>query len=267
MTTIEALITAARRYCKDNFNYWANRYAKERTGSNYPVYSYSDGDYDLFPRYNVLDAILAEVEKLVGIQDTDLAACRQQLIEIGLTAQSALTTGKNNQIEKAAILQEREKFVKYISDVTLGELGLIDPLPHRRRLHMNEQAIVASQLHNYWNYDGNYWDPIEPKCPSEILFIAAAYLTEDDHNFIRTMAVSDNMYLLEVTEEGAYTEIAPGEINLASYETFYCPEDYSWCIYISHEATITFAGTALLSSLRKYFASRIDLFGQWPSYS
>jgi hypothetical protein len=65
MSPADALITAARRYCEDNHSYWANRYANERSGADFPAYSYSEGDYDLFPRYNVLAAILAQVEVLV----------------------------------------------------------------------------------------------------------------------------------------------------------------------------------------------------------
>lgn len=264
MTTTEALITAARRYCMENYSYWVNRYAKERSGSDYPVYSYSDGDYNLFPRYNVLDTILAEVEMLVGNQETDLSACRQQLARIGLTAQSALTTGKNNPIEESAIQQEREKFEQYVTTVTLGELGLIDPLPHRRRLNATEKEVALSQLLNQWNYGGDYWDPITPECPTETLFLASAHLTDADRHFIKDLVARDNKYLLEVTEEGAYTEISPEEVNLNSHETFYCPEDYSWCIYLSHESTITFAGTELLSIIREYFVDRKYLFNQWP---
>lgn len=64
MTSTEALITIARRYCMEHYHYWAVRYSKERTGQDYPAYSYSDNDYDLFPRYNILAAILGEIEIL-----------------------------------------------------------------------------------------------------------------------------------------------------------------------------------------------------------
>jgi len=46
MTEIESVITLARHY-------WFNKYSREKSGT-----SYSNNDYDLFPRYKALKAIL-----------------------------------------------------------------------------------------------------------------------------------------------------------------------------------------------------------------
>src|SRR5437762_1138971 len=110
MSPVDALITAARRYCQENFSYWANRYSNERSGSDFPTYSYSDRDYDLFPRYNVLAAILAQVEMQVGKTYQEPMSCREALAQIGFTAQSPLTKGEQNVIAKTAIGNERDKF-------------------------------------------------------------------------------------------------------------------------------------------------------------
>ena len=184
MTPVESLITAARRYCQDNFSYWSTRYGNERSGQDIPVYSYSDQDYNLFPRYNALSAILDIVEMLVGEPYTDIADCRLALIEVGRSAESIFTNDENNTIAKAAIQDEQDKFVHYVQTVTLGELGLVDPLPHRRRLNSEEQKAIREELFEKWNFDGDYWDPLEKKCPVESLFLSKDSITKQDYQSI-----------------------------------------------------------------------------------
>src|SRR3954471_20506698 len=109
MTPTEAIITAARRYCKENYSYWSNRYANERSGEDFPVYTYSEQDYNLFPRYNVLAAILGDIEMLTGKTWPDLAVCRQVLLQIGHSSPVV----SDNSIEAAAIQDERNKYIDF----------------------------------------------------------------------------------------------------------------------------------------------------------
>lgn len=266
MTDIEALITAARRYCKDHYAYWATRYSRERTGQDFPEYTYSDSDYNLFPRYHALAAILGEIEMLVDNAYPDLSVCRDTLIRIGSHAESPFTLIEDNAIEKAAILDERNKFNLFIQSITPEELAQVTPLPYRRRLNEEEKEAVQQRLLEQWNYDGEYWDPIVDKSTSEVLFLPKNQLTTADYqaiiDFINSYAAP---HLLEATEEGAFTEIAHSEFHPDCYETMYCDEHYDWLIYGSHEATITFAGEHLLAFIKKYFAGREALFNQWPA--
>jgi len=106
MTDTEALITSARHYLKDNHSYWADKYSKERTGADIP-YSYTDNDYNLFPRYNVLFAILDKVETLVGQDNVDFETCKKELQNIGLTANSVFTTDEQDKVAANAINQSK----------------------------------------------------------------------------------------------------------------------------------------------------------------
>lgn len=62
--SIENLHTAIRRYCMDRYSHWTGKYAelssagKGRAGSGY-----TDEALYTFPRYNVLNAILFEIER------------------------------------------------------------------------------------------------------------------------------------------------------------------------------------------------------------
>lgn len=259
MTFSESLITAARHYCKNHHAYWANRYRNERSGQDYPEYTYSDSDYNLFPRYNILSAILGEIEMLVG--QTDVS--RETLAALGLSTQLPFTDGEEHPVEKVAMQQEREKFIHFIQTITPEALEQTIPLPHRRRLNAAEKEAVDQQLLERWNYDGEYWDPIVDKCPSEILYLAKEHLTKADYQaIIRFMDGHTSAYLLEATEEGVVTEITAAEFHPDCYETAYCDEHYEWVVYGSHESTITFAGEPLLTFIRQLFTGRENLFNK-----
>lgn len=265
MTETAALITAALRYCKEHYAYWANRYANERTGQDFPEYTYSDSDYNLFPRYHALSAILGEIEMQVDQVYASLAVCREALIHIGNEAQSPFTESEDNAIEKAAIRDERDKFVRFIQTITPEALSQVAPLPYRRRLNEKEKEAVKQQLLERWNYDNEYWDPVVEKSPAEVIFLPKAEITTADYqSIIHFLDQHAATHLLEVTEEDIYTAIAQSEIQFNSYETMYCDSRYNWLIYISHESTITFAGDLLLLFIRQHFKEREALFNQWP---
>jgi hypothetical protein len=262
MTSNEALITAARRYCQDNHSYWTDRYSKERTGQDFPEYTYSDQDYNLFPRYNVLSAIVGQIEMLVGKTFPDLASCREVLVQIGTSAQSPLT-GSDNAIDQAAMEEERNKYRLFIQNISEEELTLVASLPYRRRLNEDERAAVRQQLLERWNYDGEYWDPLVENSPAETLYLSKEQISTADHqsiiDFISTHA---QPHLLEVTEDLTDTEIASSEFHPDCYETVYCDYTYSWLIYGSHESTISFAGEELLKFIRQLFSGREHLFNK-----
>ncbi|SIN64171.1 hypothetical protein [Chitinophaga niabensis] len=259
MTSTEALITEARRYCMEHYHYWATRYSKERTGQDYPTYSYSDNDYDLFPRYNILAAMLGEIETLVGKSFPSLTDCRTSLIQIGRSANSSLTDRKDNLIESAAIQQERDKFIQFIDTATPEILEKTVPLPYRRRLEDAEKSDVYQVLLERWNYDGGYWDPIDNLSPVEIVYLAKAAITSADLQAITGFISSQAAHLLETTEEGIITEISSGDFHLDCYETVFCDRNYEWLVYVSHESTVTFAGEALLGFVKHLFAGRENL--------
>lgn len=65
MNKIDKLQTAIRRYCIDNHYFWWNKYFELDTANRLHNSSgYTDEEYSVFPRYNVLKAILTEIEKV-----------------------------------------------------------------------------------------------------------------------------------------------------------------------------------------------------------
>ncbi len=259
----DALITAARHYLKNNFAYWADRYSKERTGADIP-YSYTDNDYNLFPRYNVITAILDGVEALTGNTVMTVAECKAALIEIGTSANSSFTTGEQNAIELQAMAEERDKFVDYIVYLDSEIIVKQEPLPYRRRLTKEESEKVRKALKNHWGFQGDYWDPLEKLSPQPTVFLSKEYITDKDYlqiiSTIKKLA-SDRLY--EVVEDGRDAEIEFSSFHPDCYETIYCDGTWQWIVYGSHEGTVTFGGESLIYFVNNLFANREDKLNYW----
>jgi hypothetical protein len=260
MNEFDALINIARKYCQDNFAYWAERYSKERTGTDVP-YSYSDSDYNLFPRYNALSALLAEVETLVGQKNIDLETGKNELKSIDL---DGLIAEADNDIERHAMQDEKEKFTAFIDGLSPEALQHVTPLPYRRRLKGADKAAIRTALLEQWNYDFDYWDPVVEISPNPVVFVSNSHLTESDYKSIKTfLAAHAEKHLFEITEEGAFSELEWEQFHPEGVETVYIDRTFNWIIYVSHESTITFGGTALTEFVHQLFADRSDLLDKW----
>jgi hypothetical protein len=280
MTDIEKLITSARHYCKDNFVFWADKYQNESSGINNP---YSDNDYNMFPRYNVLTAIQQGVETLVGQEFQSFENCKQQLTDIGLASHSIFTIdsnagiyllgesgkyksaiGRQNPIAKNAMTEERTKFVEFINSRTTENIAHVEPLPYRHRLTDSEMVLVRKQLADIWNYDGDYWNPLDDKCSKETVFLMEDDLTEgDNRKIVEFIVTNSNKRLFEITEDRIDYEIEVDSFNLDLHETMVTDKSFSWVIYGSHEDTLTFGGNELVIFIKSLFSDRQEKLNKW----
>ena len=264
MTLTEALITAARRYLKENYNYWSDRYKKERTGYDFPEYTYTDDDYNLFPRYTILYVILGEVETLVGQNHLGILTCIQELQNIGLHASSAIIESEDNPIAQAAMQEEREKFVRFIEEASTSGLAAVEPLPYRRRLTEEEKQAVREALLTHWNFQGNYWEPLEELSPKPAIFLMKKNITDSDYErIIAETQKHAGSVLFEITEDGSDAEVAIDFFHPDCYETIYCDKTFDWIVYGSHEETVAFGGAWLLDLITGLFSDRKDLLNKW----
>jgi hypothetical protein len=120
----QALHTAARRYCIDEAARRRRDYFDRSTGR-------SDTEAHVLPRCFVLDAILAEVERLPpdgfasDDEARDLLALAGDLAENRVTRHSA----RRSAIAAEAIREERERFVAYVRGISESELAAAEPPP------------------------------------------------------------------------------------------------------------------------------------------
>lgn len=280
MTDIEKLITSARHYCKDNFVFWMEKYQKESSG-NYN--SYSDNDYNIFPRYNVLAAIQQGVETLVGQKFQSFENCKQQLTDIGLKSHSIFTidsneeihllgesgkyrstTGRQNPIAKKAMSEERAKFLDFTNSRTTENISQVEPMSYRRRLTDQEMVFIRQKLSDIWNYDGDYWNPLDDKSPKETVFLMKDNLSDDDcKRIIEFITANYRHRFFEITEDRIDYEIELDSFDIDLYETIVTDKKFEWVIYGSHEGTITFGGTFLTDFVKNLFADRQEKINKW----
>ncbi len=121
MNSQQTLVTIAIRYCIDQYSYWVQRYQLERTGADSP-YTYSDSDYNLFPRYHTLNAIRLGLLEIVSREFPSFEMCKSSILEIGNHFETDFVNSPKNEIERQAILDERRKFERQIEEIEEDEL-------------------------------------------------------------------------------------------------------------------------------------------------
>lgn len=102
MTKTDKIITIARRYCSEGITFWASKYSDEKSGNNI---RYSENDYNIFPRYNALVAILKGVETIVGKSYDNIDQCKNELKSLGQTARHLLQLVSKTKFQKQQFMK------------------------------------------------------------------------------------------------------------------------------------------------------------------
>ena len=263
MRETESLVTLARKYCIDNINHWETRYKNERSGQEIP-YSYSSNDYDLFPRCNVLRAIFDNVGFLVesGISATE---CKSKLVVIGQTA--GTFDELQNEVSIKAIQDERDKFTTFINAISPDDIANVEPLFHARRLSQSEVENIEKKLHEIYDYDG-HWIPIGTQSPAKAVWVHHTDLTPTEvEGLLSVIREKAKKRQFEIKEDGINYEIEIESMDITGYETTYCDDTYEWILYSSHENTVAFGGTWLISEVEKIFSVKNEKLHYYNSFS
>lgn len=136
MDEVTALHTAARRYCLDEFSHWRKQYlalvveGRERVprpGS--PGWGYSQEAYATFPRYRVVEAILAGVEGIVPSHFASAKEVRATLSALAQPTYERPARELKNPTARSAMAEGIERFPSFIAGLTQVDLALVRPLP------------------------------------------------------------------------------------------------------------------------------------------
>ncbi len=257
----ERLHTAARRYCIENHAFWCDQYSvlardgRERRG----VFGgYTDEAIGIFPRYNVLNAILEAIEGLRPHEFVELEHLRQRLVETGYSAQDPFTLPPNSPGAEEVMKEERAKFVGFIGACSAADLARVAPLPYRRSLTEAESASIRKRMLERWSIGSGYWHPIEAEelpevVLSEVIAFQARHF-EAEVGARELQSILSNRGLTRVWE---LRELRPDlEIELSLLDLLYTQERYwtsdamDWVVYVSHESSITIAGRWLVDEIQ-----------------
>jgi hypothetical protein len=248
----QALHTAARRYCLDQHAFWCERYSegvrrggdRQREGCHY-----TDEALTIFPRYNVLNAIRVELERIDPGTLDDLEATRSLLTLAGEVAEDVFTRGPTGEIEQRAIAEEREAFCHRIRELTVSELEGVEPLPHRRVLSDEESKSLWSRLRERWQISEGYWYPLSDcALPRVVAFQTWAFEEAVPSERLHALLASRGIrQVWELREYGPEYEqdVLVLQPSYNGAEGYWSSGEMDWIIYASHEGSVTIGGWLL----------------------
>ncbi len=245
-------------YCIQQAAEWHEKYATlhaagratDTTRTN--SWTYTKEAYDIFPRYNLLAAIQHNIEAFVPADFDSIDTARRILSLAGETAIGAFNKNPND-IEVAAITDERYRFIAYIQGVTEDAFLQLQLLPFRRALGQTEHRDLMQKFERVWGrwYGGCVNAEIDIPAHATIHIKAM-----DEPNAYRYLqeALARRGYnrVFELREGGDGYELdAEGATFLYDgAEGFWMSADLNWMVYASHEASIAFGGAWLVDAMR-----------------
>ncbi|MFC3749544.1 hypothetical protein [Paenibacillus sp. GCM10012306] len=151
-TLIRGFHSLARRYCITKIDYWGKKYNKlidqgrdrEPDGIDFSLEAKK-----LFPRYIVLEAILAEMEGYIPEDFDSFAEAKVMIIQVINEAVSFMTKANDDDnVTRNTMLEERSSFVSYLENVPAVKIMNQPSLFYRRKLSVQEIELLWTQLND-----------------------------------------------------------------------------------------------------------------------
>jgi hypothetical protein len=248
MKAQKLLHNAARHYCLERHAHWCSEYrrlnvlGRARIGAGY-----SDEALNTFPRYNVLGAILTEVERLDSDSLPEYSELRELLIIAAHSADDVFTKAPKWEIAASAMADERREFEVAIRRFTPDVLAAIPELPYRRVLNSVEVSALWSRVNARWGADGSYFFPLAVRTdPTLRAFDATAFRREfPAHRIQQLLTVRPIKRIYELREYGENNylmEVRAWEPSYDGAEGFWFDDAMDWIMYASHESSTTVGG-------------------------
>jgi len=247
----QALHCAARQYCNQQYAFWCDEYSRvPNKGRAADGYNYSPKALDTFPRYNMINAIRVEVERIDPATLIDFEEAKRSVVNAGSQADDDFTRSSICEIDAAAMDDEREKFCRFVDSLTEEDVTSVDPISYRRVLGSEEASAVWAGLAERWNISQrSYWYPLIEFSHTNVV----AYDAESFHNAVPAHAIVRNLHKLGVERVWELREFGPEyeqDIELLDpyyngAEGFWTSAGFNWIIYASHESSITVGGELL----------------------
>lgn len=132
----------------------------------------------------------------------------------------------------------------------------------RIRITGEKARSLRENLQQRWNFDSNFWDPLKPASPSEVVFLNG--MPEEKKQAVVQLIeqnVTKPIYLLDC-EEGLF-EIEEDQIFSSPHEGMVFDDSLDWVVYFSHHYTITFGGEWLVEAIKTLYASEPEKLNSW----
>ncbi len=223
-------------------------------------YHYTSEALNVFPRYNVLNAIRVDLERLDPQKLQDFNSTKELILIAGSTADDDSTVNPIGVFAAEAMVNERKLFCKFVEGLCDSDLQSIEPLPYQRVLSQTEADLLWSRIRKRWQITEGYWFPLaECSLPDVVAFRDHDIADFNANNKLDDLLLSHGIQrILEMREYGPEYEqdVTLFDPQYNGAEGYWTSEDLDWIVYASHESTITVGGW-LLEEIKKH----------WPGWS
>ncbi|MCE9534118.1 MAG: hypothetical protein K8T89_23815 [Planctomycetes bacterium] len=244
-----ALHTAARRYCLDQYAFWHKQMTDIARREADATREILDSVAAIVSRYNVLNAIRIELERIEPAKLNGLGDTRKLLILAGELADDIFTQGPTREVERKATEEERAAFAAYIRSLSLSSLSEVASLPYRRVLTDEESKSIWPRFRTQWQIGDGYWYPLaDCTLPDVVAFNASAFEVEMPVARLQSILTAHGISRVwELREFGPEYEqdILLFEPFYNGAEGYWSSAELDWLIYASHESSVTVAGWLL----------------------
>jgi hypothetical protein len=254
---IVKLHTAARHYCIERFDYWWKQYIElQKRGQDRDGYHYTKEASNVFPRYNVLNAILVEVERFTPGDFSTSTETKKFLSLVGRTAKDIFTENPSNTTIEKAMDEEREAFILFIQSLSEKEIDNVKPLPYRRVLTIKESQHIWTKMKANWGIMPNeYWYPLMDIKAGKIQAFQDKYFYKKfSSETIRAILIKHGIARLwELKESPPNYEMEPAALYPyynREGEGYWSSFSMDWVLYVSHENSVTIGGWFLAEVMK-----------------
>lgn len=240
------LHSEARRYLMDRYDELAEQYdalpEQDRGGDGKRVY----------PRYNVVEAMLEEVERLDPDRLPELAPLAVALGRTAESARSPFTEPPMGRVEAGAIEDERRRFGAAVQGWMTDSVEAVAPVGYRRVLRPEEAGEWRERLASRWGLRTLTWYPMQADpVPDDVLVLREASMWDGPGVDMVRQVLHElgRRRVVELREYGAdyLLDIDLHAPRYTGAEGMWTDETLDWLAYASHEGTVAFGGTLALA--------------------
>lgn len=243
------LHTLARRYLMSRDEKLRAEYATlPNDGRKH--FGYTDEAKRIFPRYNVVAAMLREVERLDSDDLPLLDRLATALATAASAARSVFTTDLDA-VEAEATAAERELFRRSIKSWVAERDLVVEPLGYRRVFSDEEVQGWRRRLEERWGFarDQTLWHPlIAETVPEDVVVVNADAMWDADgfervHEALTAMGLRRVVEIREHGDPSCLLDLDGFEPSYTGAEGVWTDETLDWIAYASHESSVAFGGT------------------------
>jgi hypothetical protein len=241
-----ALHTRARRYLIDRYRDLTTAYQALPNSRPADGYHYTEEALEIFPRYNVVAAMLDHVEAIDSDHLPDVKTLTGLLVGAAYEAQSPYARAIGP-IPKRVMADERKLFADQVP-LLAREMDSPNLLPYRRTLSEAEGQHWLDSLRARWGVIRMEWYPMLPApVPEDVLVLRQSAFSEGGGEAALQAALGEMgvSRVLELREDLIHREMAVEWFSptfRSSGEGLWTDESVGWIAYASHESTVAFAG-------------------------